>query len=236
MEARVVAPTRVLLDSVGRHLPLPQRAVFANLWLTAPLVLHRLQRHASTNAMVRTTTVPTILQAGTKDNVLPSHAPAVINARILPGDTVASVVAHVRSVVNDDRVDVAMGGRFTAEPSRISSADSETFRRLERTIRSTFPDAIVTPYLVVVATDARHYAEVSRHVFRFLPLRLTQQDLQRMHGVGERIGLREYEAAVGMYRRLIVVFGSAADTPLAGPVRMTNPGPNNPTDTRRPRP
>jgi carboxypeptidase PM20D1 len=102
---------------------------------------------------------------------------------------------------------VALGGGFVAEPSRVSASDSDSFGRLERTIRSMFPDAIVSPFLVVVATDARHYAELSRHVFRFLPLQLTQQDLQRIHGIDERIDVREYERAVGTYRQLMLEWG-----------------------------
>jgi carboxypeptidase PM20D1 len=55
--------------------------MFANLWLTRPLLIRRLEESPTTNAMVRTTTAPTVFQAGTKDNVLPSHARAVINFR-----------------------------------------------------------------------------------------------------------------------------------------------------------
>jgi carboxypeptidase PM20D1 len=154
--------------------------------------------------MVRTTTAPTIFQAGTKDNVLPSYARAVINLRILPGDTVATVIDHVRRAVDDSRVEVKTVGRFSAEPSAVSSTDSESFRTLERTIRSVVPDAIVAPYLVVVATDARYYSGLSRNVFRFLPLRLTSRDLERMHGIDERIGVNEYETAIRTYRQLVI--------------------------------
>jgi carboxypeptidase PM20D1 len=154
--------------------------------------------------MVRTTTAPTIFQAGTKDNLLPSHARAVINLRILPGDTVATVVEHVRRTIDDSRVEINTVGRFSAEPSAVSSTDSESFRSLERTIRSVVPDAIVAPYLVVVVTDARYYSGLSRNVFRFLPLRLTQRDLERMHGIDERIWIREYEAAIRTYRQLVI--------------------------------
>lgn len=156
------------------------------------------------NRSLEAVEAPTIFQAGTKDNVLPSYARAVINFRILPGDTVASVLAHVRRAVNDSRVEIRNVGRFSAEPSPVSSTDSESFRTLERTIRSMVPDAIVAPYLVVVATDARYYSDLSRNVFRFLPLRLTQRDLERMHGIDERIGISEYEAAIRTYRQLIV--------------------------------
>jgi carboxypeptidase PM20D1 len=101
-------------------------------------------------------------------------------------------------------VEVKTVGRFSAEPSHVSSTDTPTFQMLERTIRAVVPDAIVAPYLVVVVTDARYYSSLSRNVFRFLPLRLTQLDLERMHGTDERIGIREYESAIRTYRQLVL--------------------------------
>ena len=47
--------TREMFEHVGPRFPYPQRAMFANLWLTRPLVLRTLQRSPTTNAMVRTT-------------------------------------------------------------------------------------------------------------------------------------------------------------------------------------
>jgi carboxypeptidase PM20D1 len=204
MPARLDGPTQELFDRIGPRLPLAQRAAFANLWLTRPLVTRQLESRPATNAMVRTTTAPTMFQAGTKDNVLPSHAKAVINVRILPGDSIASVVEHTRRVVDDARVEVKVGGRFSAEPSAVSSPTSAAFRSLERTILSVAPDVVVAPYLVVVVTDARHYSGLGSNIFRFLPLRLTPGDLERMHGVNERIGIRDYESAIRAYRQIII--------------------------------
>lgn len=204
MAARLEGPTRQFLDRIGPQLPIVERGVFANLWLTSPLVLRRLQGSPATNAMVRTTTAPTIFQAGAKDNVLPSVARAVINFRILPGDMIATVIEHVRRTVNDSRVEIKTVGHFSSEPSPVSTTDSESFRTLERTIRSVVPDAIVAPSLVVVVTDARYYNGLSQNVFRFLPVPLTAQDLGRIHGTNERIGIREYETAIRTYRQLVV--------------------------------
>jgi carboxypeptidase PM20D1 len=211
MAARIEGPTKELISRIGPRLPLVQRAVFANLWLTRPLVTRQLQNRPTTNAMVRTTAAPTIFQAGTKDNVLPSYARATINFRILPGDTIAGVVEHVQRVIDDDRVEIKLAGRFSAEPSAVSSTASSAFRTLERSIRSAAEDVIVAPYLVVVVTDARHYSNVSRNIFRFLPLRLTPGDLERMHGIDERIGITAYEAAIRTYRQIVRDAGARAE-------------------------
>jgi carboxypeptidase PM20D1 len=204
MPARLEEPTRQLFERIAAELPFTQRAVFANLWLTRPLVMRKLQSSPATNAMVRTTTAVTVFQAGTKDNVLPSYGRAVINFRILPGDSIAGVVEHVRHAIGDTRVEVRTVGAFSAEPSAVSSSESESFHMLARTIRSIAPDAIVAPYLVVVVTDARYYTGLSRNVFRFLPLRLTARDLDRMHGTNERIAVFHYEDAIRTYRQLIL--------------------------------
>jgi carboxypeptidase PM20D1 len=204
MPARLEEPTAALFNSIGPRFPFTQRAAFANLWLTRPLVMRQLENRPTTDAMVRTTIAPTIFQAGTKDNVLPRYARALINFRILPGDSIASVMQHVRRVIDDSRVDVKPAGRFAAEPSAVSSTGSKAFRTLERSIRSIAPDVMVAPYLVVVVTDGRHYQNLSGNIFRFLPLRLTSEDLERMHGIDERIGIREYEAAIRIYRQIVI--------------------------------
>jgi carboxypeptidase PM20D1 len=204
MPARLEGATRQLFDRIGPQVPFGQRAVFANLWLTRPLVMRKLEGSPTTNAMIRTTTAATIFQAGSKDNVLPSHARAVVNFRILPGDSIAAVLEHVRQVVDDRRIEIKTVGRFSAEPSKPSSTQSDSYRRLEGAIRKLNPGAIVAPYLVVVVTDARYFADLSANVFRFLPVRLAPSDLARMHGTDERIAVRDYEAAIRTYRQLFL--------------------------------
>lgn len=204
MPARLDGAALQLFNRVGPEMPFAQRAVFANLWLTRPLVIRTLEGVPGSNAMIRTTAAPTIFQAGTKENVLPSLARAVVNFRILPGDSVAGVVAHVRRVVNDTAVHVRAMETFSSEPSPVSRTDGEPYRLLERSIRQAAPDAVVAPYLVVGGTDARHYHGLSQHVYRFLPIRMTSRDLGRMHGTDERIRVRDYEAGIRFYRQLLL--------------------------------
>jgi carboxypeptidase PM20D1 len=203
MPARLEGPARQLLERLGPALPFPRRAALANLWATAPLVVRNLERSPTTNALVRTTTAVTIFEAGTKDNVLPSHARAVVNFRVLPGDTVADVLEHVRRVIDNPSVEIETVGALS-EPSAVSATDSESYRILERTIREIVPDAIVAPYLVSVATDSRHYAGLAGNLFRFLPMRLKPLDIERVHGTNERVAVRDYERAIRLYRQLIL--------------------------------
>jgi carboxypeptidase PM20D1 len=203
MPARLDGATSQMFERIGPHFPFAQRSVFANLWLSRPFVTRKLEANSTTNAMIRTTTAATVFQAGAKDNVLPAHARAVVNFRILPGDSVKGVLEHVRRVIGDDRIEVKVGGAFQAEPSALSNSESDGFRRLESTIRSVTPEAIVAPYLVVVVSDSRYFADVSENVFRFLPVRLTSRDLERMHGTDERISVRDYETAIRFYRELL---------------------------------
>jgi carboxypeptidase PM20D1 len=204
LPARIEGASRELFDHIGPAFPLARRALFANLWLTRGLVTKTLERSPTTNAMVRTTMAATIFQAGSKDNILPSHARAVLNFRVLPGDSLQAVLEHVRRVIADERIEVRAVGRFSAEPSDVSSSTSGSFRSLARTIQGVVPGAIVAPYLVVVVTDSRYFAPLSRNVFRFLPVRLASRDLERMHGVDERLAIRDYETAIRLYRQLIL--------------------------------
>ena len=110
MPARLNDASAGMFDRVGRDLALPQRIVMANLWLTRPLLLRMLSRSPTTNAAIRTTTAPTVIQGSPKDNVLPIRARAIVNFRIIPGETPETVLQHVRTTVDDPRVAIALNG------------------------------------------------------------------------------------------------------------------------------
>ena len=90
-----------------------------------------------------------------KDNVLPSEARAVVNFRILPGDSVEGVIAHARRALGDPGLELRV--LEAREPSPTSDPDSESYRALARTIREVFPGSVVAPALVLGGTDSRHY-------------------------------------------------------------------------------
>ena len=153
------------------------------------------------NASIRTTTAPTMLEGSDKSNVMPSVAKAVINFRIIPGDTADSVLKHVQNTITDQRVTVLdIGSR---NPSPVSNVNSKNFTILQKSIRQIFPDTIVAPSLVVAGTDSRHYSELSNDIYKFVPAIMTSKDTVRLHGIDERISIDNFENIIRFYMQLI---------------------------------
>ena len=191
-----------MFATIAPELPFGQRLAMSNLWLFKPVVEKMLEKGAATNAMLRTTTALTIVNAGNKENVLPGQAEAVVNFRILPGDTAEAIQAHVKSVVADERITVQVLGT-PAEASKVSSPRSDSYRLIERTVREVFPDSMVTPGLVLAGTDSRHFQDLAAEVYRFMPIRFKPEDLPRVHGTNERISAAQLVDMVRFYHRLL---------------------------------
>ncbi len=200
--ARLVSPVRSMFETLAPEASFGYRLLFANLWLFEPLIIRVLERMPETAALVRTTTAPTVFQAGAKDNVVPGHARAVVNFRPLPGDSIDGVLRHVHRTVADDRVR-AIALSKQREASHVSPTDTEEYRLLSRTIRETFPGTVVVPYLETGGTDSREFQDLTDRIYRFMPLRLSREDLQGIHGTNERVSVAALAKAVDFYMRLI---------------------------------
>ena len=188
------------------------RVALSNLWLFGPLVQKQLESAGSTNAMLRTTTALTIVNAGNKENVLPGRAEATVNFRILPGDTKEGVLEHMRSKVAmeapSDKFELfALPGAVDA--SKVAPTDSVQYKTLNKTVREVFPDALVAPGLMVAATDSAHFGAISDHIFKFSPIRANNEDLKRFHGTNERLSVKNYLDAIRFYHRLIPQMAAA---------------------------
>jgi carboxypeptidase PM20D1 len=194
-----------LLSYLGSALPFSQRMKFANTWLFGGRLKKELSKSNLLNATIRTTTAPTIINAGVKDNVLPARAEAVVNFRLLPGDDLRSVYEMVLERIADERVAVTpfegdtLEGRSGWEPSPVADVESPYFLWLSRLVREAFPEALAAPFLVLGGTDARHYASVTDNAFRFTPVQIEKADLESVHAVNERLSIDNCARMVGFF-------------------------------------
>jgi carboxypeptidase PM20D1 len=200
--AAIQGVMRETLETAAPHMALFNRVVLSNLWLLEPLVRKQLEQTPTTASAIRTTTALTIFNAGNKENVLPGKADATVNFRLLPGDTEASVLDHIRSTIANEKIKVTPHDGNT-DPPPVSRTDSESYRALNRTIREVFPDVLVAPGLMVAATDSRNYINVTDTIYRFTPVRANTEDLKRFHGTNERLSMSNYADMIRFYGRLL---------------------------------
>lgn len=195
-------PTAELFDTAGRHSTLLYRILFANLWCFAPVLsLYAKLSGGEFNAVVRTTTAFTQMTGSQGENVIPAHATMVSNHRIIPGENVESVVAHVTKAVNDEKVQVSVINGIN--PSVISRTDCEAYERVRSTVAETWQDAIVSPYLMVAGSDSRHWGAISDKVYRFSAMALSKEERGMIHGNNERIPLDTISRTVEFFTRIM---------------------------------
>ncbi len=199
---RLEGPVSDLLAFAGTELGFWKRFAIANMWLLKPLVIGWLSSDPSTSCIIRTTAVATILTAGVKDNVIPSHAEAVVNTRPAFGETPESVKAELESAIGDKRVKVVPIGHQQA-PSKVAPVDNEQFDLLHRTIKRHFSGAVVIPGLLTGGTDTKHYADLTDSVYRFIPIKLSHELADGVHGINERMPLDGFAKMVSFYMDFI---------------------------------
>lgn len=197
---------RGMLDRMGRHSTFGLRLVLANLWLFRPLLLRVFgAMGGELAAMTRTTMAPTCMRASEVFNVIPSESAVGINLRLLSRDTVDSAIERMRAIVRDERIDFHV--IESREASKISRTDSRAWQTVKEAIGATWGDVIVSPYLMVAATDSRHYGRISEHVLRFSAMPYTAEDLKLIHNHDERIRTRVLLEAVQFYINLLKRWG-----------------------------
>ncbi len=205
-DVRMVKP---MFEGLGSAASPMMQMAFANLWLFGGIITKILSKKGETDATIRTTTAPTLFHSGVKDNVMPSLAEAVVNFRILPGQSIADVCEYIRFILKDDRVSFEPMDQKAMEPSPLSPIDGEAFEHLASVVGEIWPGTAVAPYIMLGGTDSRNFCEISERVYRFTPMVVIEDDLNRVHGVNERISLQSLFDMVDTIYRLIPRWSSS---------------------------
>jgi carboxypeptidase PM20D1 len=201
-EIRYSESVEDFMNYTGPEMRLPFKALFANRWLFGPVITSEYKKIPSAAAMLRTTSVATVIKGGSKENVIPSEVTAKINFRILPGDHPRQIYERIKDIISDERVELTLQRNYD-EPSIISSSDSPSFKLLSQTINKVFPDAVVAPSLLIAQTDSRHFKNVTENIYRFQPVRMDDKTLDTMHGNNEKVGVKDFMEAIAFYEMLM---------------------------------
>ncbi len=202
-KSQLTKPVAEMFDTLGRHSSFVYRMIFANLWCFRP-VLDSIckKRGGELNALMRTTCAFTTMQGSNATNVIPTSAKVGANLRLIGADTTESALEYMKAVVSDERL------TFTKihgmNPSIYSNTEDSSWEKLKKAVSQTWPDAIVSPYLMVACSDSRHYCRISNNVYRFSAMALSKEERGMIHGNNERIPLPTIINAVKFYIRLLI--------------------------------
>ncbi len=191
--------TQGFMEHVGPEMPFLQKIFFANRWLFEGVIIGIYEESGSGNAIVRTTIAPTIIQAGIKDNVIPTFARATVNFRLLPGDSSINVIKRVNKIINDERVTVKPFNSFIGEPTGVTSENSFAYKKIDKMAKKTFANTITAPFLMIGGTDSRHFSEISEGIIKFSPM----TDPIGFHGINERVSIDGYRTTLWFYEQLM---------------------------------
>ncbi|MEM6276227.1 MAG: M20/M25/M40 family metallo-hydrolase [Pseudomonadota bacterium] len=193
--------TRTFFDGIAPEFGFVNRMLFANQWLFKGLLETELSKANTTNALLRTTTAPTMLRGSPQENVLAAEAVATVNFRIHPRDTMIDIISHVEAVIDDPRVRV-VAREHGRDASPVSSSETAGYAAIRAATVAVYDEVIVVPGLTIAATDVRHYGVLADDAYRFVPLLFGPSDVARLHGDNERVGVAEMAKLVQAYRAI----------------------------------
>ena len=173
---------RKFLEDIDKGLSDPS---FSN-WLTSNPIY---------NAMVRNTISLTILQGGSKSNVIPSESAATLDCRLIPGSSKEDFLKEIKRRLGGE---IEVEGSMESQSILPSSLDTDLFRAIEKYAAENDPDCPMVPLLLPGATDSRFLREKGITTYDFCPFRLSEKELLRVHGNNERIAVENLRFGMRM--------------------------------------
>ncbi len=192
-------PVEWMLKAVAPHVPFIRRFLFSHPQVFLP-VLSRMRGDPDIHSTAFfSTAAPTQVKASPAPDMIARHHSLTYHCRLLPGDTVEKMVAHLRSAIGPGEIRLAVQG--AERPSGLSPAQGAAWEALGTAIQILFPDVIAVPCLVEHTTDARCYEELGGNIYRFSPFRTGEGE--GLLSINERISLENLELGIQFYQQML---------------------------------
>ncbi len=201
-KTQLTPPVKAMFDTLGRHSSFGYKLLFANLWIFRPLLDYMCtKRGGELNALMRTSLVFTKMQGSKANNVIPPVASVSANLRLLGDDSIDKSIKYLESVIKNENISVTkINGN---EPCTSSKLDCKQWDIVKDAVHGTWPEAIISPYLMIACSDSRHYASICDYVYRFSAMELSKEERNSIHGHDEKVPTDKIIKVVEFYLRLI---------------------------------
>ncbi len=174
------------------------KAVLANP--PDPDAVRRLSATPLYNALLRTTAVATMIEGGHAENALPQTAWAIVNCRMLPGESAADVEQTLRRVLADEQISLAPVAPALSGPA--SPLAPEVMRAIELAKEKIWPGLPVVPVMETGATDGLYFQRAGIPTFGISGSSSDVDDI-RAHGKDERIAVADFYNALEFEYQLV---------------------------------
>jgi len=206
---RVSKVPAMMFRAIAPSMPFPVSFLFKHL--DVPLIFSMLKKtlisSATISAMLRDTLSVTVLNAGSKENIIPDRAEAVLDIRLLPDIAPQDFLVTLRNLITDVRVDIEVL-QFPQE-GMATSVDTDFYRVLSAVLKNRVPSGVVAPMLTPGTTDSAFFRQKGVHCYGLFPAVISPDELARFHGIDERISINNlvlgtrifYETLRGLTRK-----------------------------------
>jgi acetylornithine deacetylase/succinyl-diaminopimelate desuccinylase-like protein len=171
--------------------------------LKDPEYLRKFLSDPGQNARVRDTITPTVLSASQKTNVISETAYAEVDCRLLPGSDPKTVLSDIKKVIGDDtiKIDTILNFPPISSPSR-----SPLMSAIE-TLAKDHDQAEVVPSMIIGFTDSHYFRQKKVVSYGFIPVEVLPAEGKGVHGINERIGVKELADGIQRMVELLKIFG-----------------------------
>jgi acetylornithine deacetylase/succinyl-diaminopimelate desuccinylase-like protein len=190
---RLQPEVSAFLDTVGAGAPRPDDALAAAR-AVHPLVADLVE------PLLGLTLAPTMIAASAKRNVIPALCDVVVDCRLPPGETPASVEPTIRALLGDGDFELewleAQGGTRSPADTRLWDAVAGFVEQLE-------PGAVAAPIIVPGFTDSHWLrAAFGTVAYGFFPGRAMPAEVaaRLIHSADERVPVADLELGVEFLR------------------------------------
>jgi acetylornithine deacetylase/succinyl-diaminopimelate desuccinylase-like protein len=164
-------------------------------------LLHRLSGGSRVQNMLRNTFVPTMVNAGLGQNVIPPMCEAYVDCRSVPGVSGDQILDEIVAVIDDPEVTLEL---VKSSVGTESSTESELMETIRDAVRAERPEAIVVPYLTSGGTDCKHFRPRGVVAYGHIPFELDDKELEGIHGVNERVSLENLDRGLRILMRVVM--------------------------------
>jgi acetylornithine deacetylase/succinyl-diaminopimelate desuccinylase-like protein len=199
----VNATAAEMFKSIASTQKFPASLALQNLSnpLMLSLAAKRLESDKLTNSLLRDTISLNVLKAGYKTNVIPERAEAELDCRLLPETDDDEFRRWLQERIADERVQLEV--IQSSPPSGVAPMENPFYKTVVNAVNRHAPGAGVFPLLVPGATDGRYWRQRGYPAYGFGPMILEREDLNRPHGIDERISIENLMLGIKMTRDII---------------------------------